>query len=96
MSDITDSLAVAFGEHTDADTAQTAAENVAAFARQYDEALTADDVLARFEDAPAAEFTRAFNWLVGDLAAGTEDCTDSREFRIGGPGDHAADPTITG
>jgi len=96
MSDITDDLAAAFGESTDADTAATAAENVAAFAEQYDEDLTSEAVLDRFEDAPYAGFTRAFNWLVGDLADANEDCTDSREFRIGGPGDHAADPTITG
>ena len=96
MSDITDDLAAAFGESTDADTAATAAENVAAFAEQYDEDLTSEAVVDRFEDAPYDEFRRAFNWLVGDLAADTDDCTDSREFRIGGPGDHAADPTITG
>ena len=96
MSDITDDLAAAFGEATDADLAQTAAENVQAFAEQYDEDLSAEAVLDRFEDAPDADFREAFNWLVGDLAADNEDCTDSREFRIGGPGDHAADPTITG
>ena len=96
MSDLTDELADAFGEHTDADTAQTAAENVADLAEQYDEELTSETVRDRFADAPYADFQRAFNWLVGDLAADTEDCTDSREFRIGGPGEHAADPTITG
>ncbi|MFC6756594.1 MULTISPECIES: hypothetical protein [Haloarcula] len=96
MSGRTDDLADAFGEHTDADLAQTAAENVAAFAEAYDEDLTAEAVLGRFEDAPYADFRKAFNWLVGDLAADNEDCTDSREFRIQGFGDHAADPTITG
>ena len=96
MSDLTDDLAAAFGEETDDDLAQTAAENVAAFAEQYDEALTADTVLDRFEAAPYADFGEAFNWLVGDLAAENDDCTDSREFRVGGPGDYAADPTITG
>jgi len=96
MSDITDDLAAAFGEHTDADTAATAAENVADFAEQYDEELTSERVLDRFEAAPYGDFRAAFNWLVGDLAADNEDCTDSRAFRIGGPGDHAADPTITG
>jgi hypothetical protein len=96
MSDLTDDLADAFGEHTDAETAQTAAENVADFAEQYDEALTSEAVLDRFEDAPYADFRQAFNWLVGDLAAGNEDCTDSRAFRIEGPGPFAADPTITG
>ena len=96
MSDLTDALADGFGEHTDADTAATAAENVADFAEQYDDELTAAAVLDRFADAPYADFRRAFNWLVGDLAAANEDCTDSREFRIEGPGPFAADPTITG
>jgi len=94
MSDLTDSLADAFGEETDAAFAKTAAENVAAFAQQHDEELTAEAVLDRFEDAPYADFTRAFNWLVGDLAAENEDCTDSREFRIEGFGELAADPEI--
>ncbi|MDS0260103.1 hypothetical protein NDI56_11930 [Haloarcula sp. S1CR25-12] len=96
MSDLTDELAEAFGEETDAALAQTAAENVQAFAEQYDEDLTAAAVLDRFEDAPYADFRRAFDWLVGDLAAGNEDCTDSREFRIEGFGPFGADPTITG
>jgi len=96
MPDLTDELAEAFGEDTDADTARTAAENVAAFAEQYDGDLTAEAVLDRFEDTPYADFRRAFNWLVGDLAAANEDCTDSREFRIEGPGPFAADPTIIG
>ncbi|QIO21260.1 hypothetical protein [Haloarcula sp. JP-L23] len=92
MSDISETLADAFGEETDADTAQTAAENVASFAEQYDEDLTADAVLETFEEAPYDGFERRFNWLVGELAAANEDCTDSREFRIGGFGDLAADP----
>ncbi len=96
MSDLTDELAAGFGEETDADLAQTAAENVAAFAEAYDEDLTAEAVLDRFEDAPYADFQQAFNWLVGDLAADNEGCTDSREFRIDGYDQFAADPTITG
>ncbi|MBX0286635.1 hypothetical protein [Haloarcula salinisoli] len=96
MSDLTDDLAAGFGEATDADLAQTAAENVAAFAEAYDEELTSEAVLDRFEDAPYADFQQAFNWLVGDLAADNEDCTDSREFRIDGYDQFAADPTITG
>ena len=94
MSDIADDLAAAFGEATDADLAQTAAENVQTFAEQYDEDLSAEAVLDRFEDAPDADFRKAFNWLVGDLAAVNEDCTDSREFRIEGFGDLAANPEI--
>jgi hypothetical protein len=96
MSDLSDALADAFSEHADAELAAQAAENVAAFAEQYDEELTADAVLERFDDAPYDDFQRAFNWLLGDLAAGNEDCTDSREFRIEGYDEFAADPTITG
>ena len=96
MSDLTDTLADAFGEETDTDIAQTAAENVADFAEQYDEDLTADTVIERFGQSPYDDFGRAFNWLVGDLAAENEDCTDSRAFRIEGFGDLAADPTVEG
>ena len=97
MSDLTETLADAFGEAIDdAELAQAAAENVAEFAEQHDEELTAETVLDAFETAPYEGFQRAFNWLVGDLAANNEDCTDSRPFRIEGYGDHAADPEITG
>lgn len=96
MSDLTDTLADAFGEETDADIAQTAAENVADFAEQYDEDLTADAVLEQFERSSYDDFGHAFNWLVGHLAAENEDCTDSREFRIEGFGELAADPTVEG
>ncbi|PSP86055.1 hypothetical protein BRC96_00535 [Halobacteriales archaeon QS_6_64_34] len=96
MSDRTDDLADAFGEEVDTDIAQTAAESVQSFAEQYDGELTSQAVLDRFEDAPYADFQRAFNWLVGDLAAENEDCTDSREFRIEGYDQFAADPTIKG
>ena len=96
MSDLTDTLAHAFGEETDGDTAATAAENVASFADQYDEELTAEAVLDTFEDAPYDDFGHNFNGLVGELAAGNEDCTDSREFRLDGFGELAADPTVEG
>ena len=94
MSDRIEDLAAAFGGKTDADTAQTAAENIEAFAEEYDEDLTSETVLDRFEAAPYADFSRAFNWLVGDLAADNEDCTDSRAFRLAGFGALAADPEI--
>jgi hypothetical protein len=96
MSDLSDALADAFAEHTDAELAAQAAENVDAFAEQHDEDLTAESVLDTFEEAPYADFQQAFNWLVGHLAAENEDCTDSREFRIEGYDEFAADPTITG
>jgi hypothetical protein len=37
-------------------------------------------------------FAHRFDYAVGDLAAAAEDCTDSREFRLAGFGDLAADP----
>lgn len=96
MSEFTDTLAQSFGEDTDGDTAQTAAENVASFADQYEEELTAEAVLDTFADAPYDDFGHNFNWLVGHLAAENGDCTDSREFRIEGYDEFAADPTIEG
>ncbi|WP_336336281.1 hypothetical protein [Haloarcula brevis] len=94
MSELTDALATAFADETDDETAQTAAENVAAFAEEYDEDLTADRVTDLLAAAPYDGFGRRFNWVVGELAAETEDCTDSRAFRIDGFGDLAADPDI--
>ena len=96
MSDLTETLADAFGEDTDADTAQTAAENVAEFAEQHDEGLTAEAVLDSYAEGPYDDFEHNFNWLVGHLAAENDDCTDSRPFRIEGYDQFAADPTITG
>ncbi|WP_276273369.1 hypothetical protein [Haloarcula litorea] len=94
MSDLTDDLTDAFSEATDEETAATAAENVAAFAEQYDEDLTADDALDTLAEAPYDDFEHRFNWLVGELAAGEEDCTDTREFRLGGYDEFAADPDM--
>lgn len=94
MSALTATLADAFGEATDAEFAQAAAENIAAFAEQYDEDLTAEAVLDSFDDAPYDDFDHAFNWLVGELAANNDDCTDSREFRLEGFGELAADPDV--
>lgn len=94
MSDLTSELSEAFGEQTDPDTAETAAQYVGDFAEEYDEDLTAEAVRETFENAPYDEFVHAFNWLVGELAAEHEDCTDSRAFRIDGFGELAADPDM--
>jgi len=94
MSELSETLAAAFADETDEEVAQTAADNIAAFAEEYDEDLTSDRVTDLLADAPYDGFGRRFNWVVGELAAENEDCTDSREFRIDGFGDLAADPDI--
>lgn len=75
----------------DAETAATAAENAAAFRADFDEELTAEDVLDRVE-AHSGDFEHRYDYAIGDLAAENNDCTDSREYRIAGYGDLAADP----
>lgn len=92
MSDISETLADAFAEHTDEETAQDAAGKIGDFAAEYDEDLTADAVLDLLDDAPYDEFGHQFDWVVGELAANHDDCTDSRPFRLDGFGDLAADP----
>ncbi|RLM96496.1 hypothetical protein [Haloarcula sp. Atlit-7R] len=94
MSELTDALTAAFANETDDDIAQAAAENIDDFAEEYDEDLTSDRVTDLLADAPYDGFQRRFNWVVGELAAESEDCTDSREFRIDGFGDLAANPDI--
>ncbi|KAA9399465.1 hypothetical protein Har1130_14960 [Haloarcula sp. CBA1130] len=94
MSDLSETLATAFADETDNEIAQTAAENIADFAEEYDEDLTSERVTDLLADAPYDDFGRQFNWIVGELAAENEDCTDSREFRIDGFGELAADPDI--
>lgn len=94
MSDLRETLASAFAEETDDETAQTAAENAAAFAEEYDEDLTAERVTDLLDDAPYEAFAHRFDWVVGELAAENEDCTDSREFRLGGFDALAADADI--
>ncbi|WP_336329497.1 hypothetical protein [Haloarcula sp. CGMCC 1.2071] len=94
MSDLSETLATAFADETDEAVAQEAAENIAAFAEEYDEDLTSDRVTDLLADAPYDGFDRQFNWVIGELAAENEDCTDSRPFRIDGFGELAADPDI--
>lgn len=93
MSEFTESLAATFeSAGTDEAVASEAAEKLATFREDHDEDLTAADVEERFGAAPDAEFAHAYNWLVGDLAAAAEDCTDSRAYRMDGYGELAADP----
>ncbi|RXK49389.1 hypothetical protein [Halorientalis pallida] len=99
MSEIEDSefvaeLEAAFVEEfgADAETATAAAEKAAAFREAYDEALSVTAVTDRLADGSYDSFEHRFDYTVGDLAAGVEDCTDSRQFRIAGFGDLAADP----
>lgn len=94
MSDITDTLTASFAEETDEETAERAAENVAAFAEAHDADLAAETVTDLLADAPYEAFGHRFNWVVGELAAENEDCTDSREYRLDGFDDLAADPDI--
>lgn len=94
MSGLSDELADTFAEETDADTAQLAAEKIATFADDFDEELTAGSVLDCLEDAPYDEFSHRYNWVVGELAAEIDDCTDSREYRLGGYDELSADPEI--
>jgi len=87
-------LADAFESEFDADaeTAATAAANAAAFREDFDEDLTVADVLDRVE-SHSGDFEHRFDYAVGDLASETDDCTDSREYRLAGYDDIAADPT---
>ena len=94
MSELSETLATAFADGTDDEIAQAAAENIAAFAEEYDEDLTSDRVTDLLAEAPYDDFGRRFNWVVGELAAEHEDCTDSRAFRVDGFGELAADPDI--
>jgi len=80
----------------DADTAADAAAKAAAFRADWDEDLTATAVLDELDDTPYDDFQHRFDGAVGELAAATEDCTDSREYRLAGFGDLAADPTQGG
>ncbi|MEF8906901.1 MAG: hypothetical protein V5A13_03480 [Haloarculaceae archaeon] len=77
----------------DEGTARTAAERAAALCADYEEAVSAEGVL---EAVAAVErydsFQHRYNCAVGDLAAGVEDCTDSRAYRLAGFGALAADP----
>lgn len=77
----------------DEETATAAAANAAAFRDDYDDELTVERIREAFADADAYdEFGHRFDLVVGELAAATEDCTDSREYRLAGFDDMTADP----
>lgn len=100
MADDTDdalesTLAEAFASDFGADeeTAADAASKAEAFREDWAEDLTAEDVLDELDGTPYEDFQHRFDDAIGELAAATEDCTDSREYRLAGFGDLAADPT---
>lgn len=74
--------------------ASAAAARIVAFREDHDEDLGPDDVLAELEANPYESFEHRFDAAVGELAAAAEDCTDSRDYRIAGFGEQAADPSI--
>lgn len=78
----------------DEDVAAAAAESAAAFRDDYDEDLSAGDVLGELSEAPYEAFEHRFDAAVGELAAAVEDCTDSREYRLACYDDQATDPSI--
>ncbi|MFB6118803.1 hypothetical protein [Halosegnis sp.] len=92
--DLETTLADAFQDHgADEETAAAAAARVAALREDHDEELTAAKFLDLFADADAYEtFEHRFDLAVGDLAAATEGCTDSRAYRLSGFDELAADP----
>jgi hypothetical protein len=93
MSDFADTLEATFeAAGADETTAAEAAEKIASFRKDHDEDPRPEAVEERFAEAPYDDFAHAYDWLVGDLAAANEDCTDSRAYRLAGYGDLAADP----
>ncbi|AQL41543.1 hypothetical protein BV210_01905 [Halorientalis sp. IM1011] len=76
----------------DEETAAVAAEKAAAFREEYHEDLTVAELTDRLADDSYDAFEHRFDYTVGNLAAAVDDCTDSRQFRIAGFGDLAADP----
>jgi len=76
------------------DVATDAAAKVAAFREDWQEDLTADEFLELVETAPYDDFDHRFDRAIGALADEHEDCTDSREYRLSGFDDLAADPEM--
>lgn len=77
----------------DEDLTTDAAAKAAAFLEEYELEQSDEEIVKSVEAAPYDTFTHRFDYVIGDLAASVEDCTDSREFRLAGYGDLAADPT---
>jgi len=94
-SDIAETLAERFASEFGADEKQAreAAERAAAFCEDYEETVTPETVLEAMRAGDAyGGFRHRYNDAVGELAAGIEDCTDSRAYRLAGFGALAADP----
>ncbi|PSQ31998.1 hypothetical protein BRD16_00475 [Halobacteriales archaeon SW_6_65_46] len=97
MSDFETRLTPVFTEQYGADreVAERAAANVAAFRESHAEDLTTEAFLETLDEADAYDgFTHRFDLAIGELAAATEDCTDSRPFRLAGFDSFAADESI--
>lgn len=80
--ELTAQLTAAFD--VDEETAIEAAANAAAFDDEFDLDLSVADAVETLQQAPYDTFERRWNWWIGDVAAGLEDCTDSRPFRFAG------------
>jgi hypothetical protein len=79
----------------DEETAGSAAAKVARFRTDHDEELTAEAVIEAVESADTYDgFEHRYDLAIGTLAAATDDCTDSRAYRLAGFDDTAADPEI--
>jgi hypothetical protein len=76
------------------DVAERAAELVTAFREEFDLDLSAEAFLDAVADADYDAFDHRYDQAIGDLAADVADCTDSREYRLAGFDDLAADPDI--
>jgi hypothetical protein len=75
-------------------TAGEAADRAAAFREDWAADLTAEALLDALAHADYDDFEHRYDHAIGDLAAGIEDCTDSRPYRLAGFDDHAADPDV--
>jgi len=91
-SELIDAFTSEYG--ADESVAGEAAEKAAAFREDFAEDLTIDDVLDAFGDAPYADFAHAYDYAIGVLADESEDCTDSREYRIDGFDEIGANPSL--
>ncbi|PSQ52973.1 hypothetical protein BRD20_04525 [Halobacteriales archaeon SW_8_65_20] len=97
MSDFETRLTPVFTEQYGADreVAERAAANVASFRESHAEDLTTETFLETLDEADSYDgFAHRFDLAIGELAAATEDCTDSRPFRLAGFDSFAADESI--
>jgi hypothetical protein len=76
----------------DGELAAKAAGKAAAFRDDFDAGLTVQAVLDATATAPYEAFEHRFDRAIGSFADESEDCTDSREYRLAGFDALAADP----